>query len=313
MRYLIIIAVFLLVLFCGAGLFILLYATTRRDRDDLFKPSTTAPSARAIYREKVLKGVQWFESQTFETLHIVSSDGLTLEADLLAPPHPVASVVAFHGFRSWPSREFAEVTRILYEKDIAVLYPYQRSHRKSEGRFITFGVKEKYDCASWARLLAEKYPDTPLYLYGQSMGGATVLMAGKTELPKQVVGVVADSAFNRPADVIINLFRNSYHVPAYPLILFVDFWALLLGHYGLFHNRAGNSMRNDLRYLFIHGDMDDLIPYFMGKSNFDACPSPQKAFLTVQGAGHCACCYKESNAYNNALINFILNINQEEN
>lgn len=311
MRIALIIILFLLLLFLGAGLYVVLYATTRRDREELFKSSTVAPSGRLIYKESVQQGVDWFEHQPFDNVSVTSADGLELEAHLISPSEPIAAVVALHGFRSWPSREFAEVAELLYNNGIAVLYPYQRSHRRSEGKYITFGVKEKYDCAKWACWLAEKYPNLPMYLYGQSMGGATVLMAGGIKLPSQVCGIIADSAYDSPAAVIINLLRNSYHIPAYPLIWFVDLWSILLGHYELFGNTTKKGMREDLKYLFIHGEIDDLVPFSMGKANYDACPSKNKEFLSVEGAGHCACCYKESAAYNNALLSFI-NQNKQE-
>ena len=289
-----------------------LYATTRRDRTELFKSSTVAPSGRLIFREQVETGVRWFESQAFETQTIKSSDGLKLEALLLSPSNPVATVVALHGFRSWPSREYAGIAKLLFDNNIAVLYPYQRSHRKSDGKYITFGVKEKYDCAQWAFLMAEKYPDLPMFLFGQSMGGATVLMAGSAELPRQIKGVIADSAYNSPAEVIMSLFRRSYHIPAYPLIWFVDIWTMILGHYELFSNKAHKCMRSDLRYLFIHGDLDDLVPFSMGYRNYEKCPSAQKKFLKVEGSGHCACCYKAQSEYDSAVLNFITDNKQEE-
>lgn len=307
MNYFLLAFIFLFLLFLVAGLYVILYATTRRDRKELFKSSTVAPSGRLIYKDSLIKGVNWFESFPSEKVTITSYDGLSLDACLISPKHPVAAVIALHGFRSWPSREFASVAQLLYENDIAVLYPFQRSHRNSEGKYITFGVKEKIDCAKWANLMAQKYPYLPMYFYGQSMGGATVLMAGQLDLPKQVHGVIADSAYCSPADVIINLLRNSYHIPAYPLIWFVDFWAIVLGGYELFKNTTQKGMRSSFRYLFIHGDIDDLVPYTMGKRNFDLCPSAEKQFLTVKGAGHCACCYKERLEYNKAILDLILN------
>ena len=305
MKYIIISFIFLFFIFCAAGLFVVLYATTRRDRTDLFKPSTVAPSARVQFRNAVEKGVEWFEAQFFEKLTIVSQDGLTLQAELLSPTSPKACMIAMHGFRSWPSREFAAVSKLLYENNIAVLYPYQRAHRLSNGKYITFGVKEKYDCAKWAFLLSTRFPNLPLFLYGQSMGGATVLMTGSIPMPIQLKGVIADSAYDSPSDVMISLFKRTYHVPGYPLILFVDLWTLLLAHYELFRHKASKSMRQDLSYLFIHGDCDELIPIHMGLNNYINCPSLRKTLLTVPGAGHCACCYKQQAEYINTFLRFI--------
>ena len=305
MTYLFVTLIFLFIVFVAAGLFVVQYAMTRRDRTELFKSSTVAPSGRLKFKNSVEQGVFWFEAQPFKTVTLRSHDGLNLSGLLLSPPKPKACMVALHGFRSWPSREFAGVSKLLFDNNIAVLYPYQRSHRLSEGRYITFGVKEKYDCAKWCEFLSGEYPELPLFLYGQSMGGATVLMTGAVKMPEQLKGVIADSAYDCPADIIMDLFRRSYHLPAYPLIWFVDLWTLILCRYGVFKNKASRSMRAGLSYLFIHGDADELVPFHMGKTNFEKCPSQRKTFLTIEGAGHCACCYQQKEEYDSALLNFI--------
>ena len=291
-----------------------LYATTRRDRTELFKSSTVAKSARIGFREEVQAGADWIDNISGETVSVTSFDGLRLSAKLISPASPVAAVVALHGFRSWPSREFAGVGKLLYENKIAVLYPYQRSHRLSEGKFITFGVNEKKDCALWAQELSARFPQLPIYLYGQSMGGTTVLMAGSEELPSNVYGIIADSAYHSPADVIGSLLIRSYHIPQYPLLFFIDFWTVLLGHYELFKNTASKGMRNKYAYLFFHGEKDVLVPYEMGLKNYLLCPSKQKRWLRFSEAGHCACCYTGKEEYQSALLAFINNtINMEEN
>ena len=159
--------------------------TGRRDRTELFRYSSVAPSARIPFRDRVEKGVNWFEDQYRETLEITSDDGLKLKAELLPCENPKGVIVAMHGFRSWPSREFALIAKLLYEQGYTVLYPYQRAHRLSQGDYITFGAKEQYDCQQWAQVLSLRYPELPLFLYGQSMGASTVLLAGALPLPRQ--------------------------------------------------------------------------------------------------------------------------------
>ena len=174
MLYVLIPLVLLLALVLSVSLYAFLRGSTRRDRTELFRASTVAPSGRYKYRDRVQLGVDWYESQPKTELTITSRDGLKLMADLIEAEDPVGLIVAAHGFRSWPAREFALIAKHLHEQGYTVLYPYMRAHRKSEGKYITFGVKERYDIAAWAKLLAEKHPDLPLFLYGQSMGGASV-------------------------------------------------------------------------------------------------------------------------------------------
>lgn len=305
MTYILVVIFFLCFIGLAAALFVVEYAMTRRDRKELFKPSTTAPSGRMPYREKVESGVAWIDNHEKEWISIKSEDGLNLKAFLILPSSPCGCIIAYHGFRSWPEREFAGMAEMLYNSGYAVLYPFQRSHRESEGKYITFGVKEKNDCRLWAELLADKFPFLPLWLYGQSMGGATVLMASGEKLPKSFCGVIADSAYNSPADIIKSILHNSYGIPAYPLIWLVNFWTRLLAGFSLFEISAVKRMRNDISYLFIHGTDDDLVPYEMGFQNYAYCPNPDKKFITVYGSGHCACCYKDESLYKTEFLSFL--------
>lgn len=297
-------ALLLIVLSC-ASLYAFLRGGTRRDRTELFRASTVAPSGRYRFRDQLQLGVDWYESQPKSELTITSRDGLKLVADLIEAEHPIGLVVAVHGFRSWPAREFALIAKHLYEQGYTVLYPYMRAHRKSEGKYITFGVKERYDIAAWAKLLSEKQPDLPLFLYGQSMGGATVIMASGLELPKNVRGVIADSAFFSPKDVIGTALVHSYKVPTFPMLNAMDLWARIIAGYSLTATTCQEALdKTDLPFLFIHGTEDDLVPYAMGMQNYAHCHT-EKEMLTVEGAAHCASYYMDPVRYLSCLDGFL--------
>lgn len=311
MLYVLIALVLLLVLLLCASLYAFLRGGTRRDRTELFRASTVAPSGRYKYRDRVQQGADWYESQPKSELTITSRDGLQLYADLIEAEHPVGLVVAAHGFRSWPAREFALVAKHLYEHGYTVLYPYMRAHRKSEGKYITFGVKERYDIAAWAKLLSEKWPDLPLFLYGQSMGGASVIMASGLELPKNTKGVIADSAFYSPKDVIGTALVHSYKVPTFPMLPLMDLWARIIAGYSLTATTCKEALdKTDLPFLFIHGTEDDLVPYEMGMQNYEHCRT-EKQMLTVEGAAHCASYYVDPVRYISCLDGFLKKYGQK--
>ena len=305
MIYVLIPLILLLVLVLCASLYAFLRGGTRRDRTELFRASTVAPSGRYRFRDRVQSGVDWFESQPKEELHITSRDGLSLVAELIEAENPVGLVVAAHGFRSWPSREFALVAKHLYEQGYTVLYPYMRAHRKSEGKYITFGVKERYDIAAWAWVLSERHPDLPLFLYGQSMGGASVIMASGLDLPDNARGVIADSAFFSPKDVIGTALVQSYKVPTFPMLPAMDLWARIIAGYSLTATTCQEALdKTRLPFLFIHGTADELVPYEMGLQNYTHCHT-DKQMLTVEGAAHCCSYYVDPVRYISYLDGFL--------
>lgn len=302
--FLIALSMLILCLLLGS-LYAFLRGSTRRDRTDLFRSSSVAPSGRFAYKEQLQAGIDWFESQPTQELHIKSLDGLTLAAELMEAENPVGLVVAVHGFRSWPSREFGLIARHLCEQGYTVLYPYMRAHRKSEGKYITFGVKERYDIAAWAQILSDLHPDLPLFLYGQSMGGATVIMAAGLPLPPNTRGVIADSAYFSPADVVGTALKRAYKMPVSPIIDLMSIWAVLLAGYsytGVSCESALNA--TSLPFLFIHGTNDQLVPYEMGRKNYEICHT-EKELFTIPGAAHCAGFYWAREEYLSKLDAFL--------
>ena len=305
MLYVLIPVCLLILLLMCASLYAFKRGSTRRDRTELFRATTVAPSGRYAFRDQMQAGVDWYESHPKTELQIASRDGLSLTAELLEAENPVGLIVAVHGFRSWPAREFAKVAQHLYEEGYTVLYPYMRAHRKSEGKYITFGVKERYDIATWAKLLSDRRPDLPLFLYGQSMGGATVIMASGLDLPKQTRGIIADSAFHSPRDVIATALTNSYKVPVFPMLPAMDLWARIIAGYSLTATTCREALdKTDLPFLFIHGKLDDLVPYDMGYQNYVECHT-EKEMLTIDTAAHCACCYVDPERYFSYLDEFL--------
>lgn len=168
-----------------------------------------------------------------------------------------------------------------------VLLPYQRSHGESQGKYITYGVKERFDCQSWARYAARRFgEDKPLFLMGISMGAATVLMASGLELPGNIRGIVADCGFTTPWDIMAHVARRDYRLPPFPLLYLLDGLAWLRAGFRLKGADTRKALeRNRIPVLFLHGEADSFVPLSMTEENFAACRA-EKRLYTVPGAGH---------------------------
>lgn len=140
----------------------------------------------------------------YEDVFITSFDGLRLHAKFYAASERKAPVqIMFHGYKSSAERDFCGGLREGIDGGFNVLLVDQRAHGESEGKYLTFGVNERFDCLSWASYAAERFGnDVKIYLYGISMGAATVLMASALPLPKSVSGIVADCGYTSPKDII---------------------------------------------------------------------------------------------------------------
>ena len=195
--------------------------------------------------------------------------------------------MAFHGYRSLATIDFALEVEFFHGLGCDVLLPYQRSHGESQGRYITYGVKERFDCRDWARYAARRFgEDKPLFLMGISMGAATVLMASGLELPGNTRGIVADCGFTTPWDIMAHVARRDYRLPPFPLLYLLDGLARLRAGFRLKGADTRKALeRNRIPVLFLHGEEDGFVPLSMTEENFAACRA-EKRLYTVPGAGH---------------------------
>lgn len=221
-----------------------------------------------------------------ENVSITSFDGLKLYGKYyeFAPDAPVE--LMFHGYRGSAEREMAGGMHRAFRLGHSALIVDQRCSGRSEGHVISFGVNEHRDCLAWVDFMLNRFgSDVKIILTGISMGASTVLIASGKELPKNVIGVLADCGFTSARDVICTV-ADSMHLPSGLLYPFVKFGARLFGGFDLEEQSAEESVRNaQIPILFFHGDADDYVPSYMSQFNYDACVSKKKLVM-IPNAGH---------------------------
>jgi pimeloyl-ACP methyl ester carboxylesterase len=109
----------------------------------------------------------------------------------------------FHGYRGNAERDLCGGVQRAFSLGHNVLIVDQRGSCHSDGRIISFGVNEHRDCLAWLDLVIREFgPDVQVILTGISMGATTVLLAAGTELPKNVIGVLADCGYTSAHEII---------------------------------------------------------------------------------------------------------------
>lgn len=122
---------------------------------------------------------------------IVTPDGAFLPLRVWAPAGPArAAVLALHGFND--SRNFmVEPAEAMNAAGIAIYAYDQRGFGAAPHRGVWPGTETLVaDAATAARLVRARYPDLPLILLGESMGGAVALLALASDDPPPVDGAV---------------------------------------------------------------------------------------------------------------------------
>ena len=152
------------------------------------------------YSKYIRHSVAYLEQHNAQEFTITSSDGLKLAGTWLETENAKGTIILAHGYRSCKLIEFSMVLDFYRAYGLNILLPDQRAHGKSEGRVITFGVKECQDMKNWIRWVNAKENNKPVMLSGLSMGASTVLFLADEELPANVKGIIADCGFTSPWD-----------------------------------------------------------------------------------------------------------------
>lgn len=240
-----------------------------------------------VYREQMERGTAWFLSQNVETVCIRSRDHLRLSGRYLPHPESKGTIILVHGYRGRGEFDFSCIFRTYYEMGYSLLVVSQRATGDSEGRYITFGVKERFDIADWAFWLAERNgPEHAIFFDGISMGAATVLLAAGLPLPANVKGILADCGYTSAWEEFRSIIGPLFHLPVYPFLPAANLLARMLGGFSFREASTLDAMAKcRVPVLFLHGEADSLVPCRFSQENFDACRS-EKTLLLVPGAGH---------------------------
>jgi acylglycerol lipase len=150
----------------------------------------------------------------------VTDDGLTLPLRIWRPNDavPKAVILALHGFNDY-SNAFEDAGAYWAKRRIAVYAYDQRGFGAGLNHGLWAGSGPMIDdLVTAARLLRARYPHTPLYLLGDSMGGAVILAAAGSDTPPPADGVIlaAPAVWARetmPLSYRIALWLGSHTIP----------------------------------------------------------------------------------------------------
>ena len=257
------------------------------------------------YTHHIAAANRWLQSHKAQDVYVRSADGLKLHGVWVPAEKPIGTIILAHGYRSTRLLDFGLVLEIYHNLGLNLLMPEQRAHGESEGKWITFGVKESGDILRWLKFHNRKFGHLPVILSGLSMGASTMLFLADEKLPDNVRGTIADCGFTSPKEILSVVFKDTVHIPAGPSLWVCDLCARLFAGFSIYAKDSRKTlMKNRHPILMVHGKADDFVPCYMTEQGYEACSGPKQIML-VEGAEHGISFLVDSQRYKEAVMNFI--------
>ena len=227
----------------------------------------------------------WWDKFTFETLSLISKDGLKLVGHFLGNSTDKLAIIV-HGYGA-DYREMQLYTKYFVEKNYNILAVENRAHGNSEGKMIGMGWLDRLDLIQWINLMLEKNPNYQIVLMGLSMGASTVCMASGEKLSKNVKAIISDCAYVNAFEEFRYVFNHRTHLPAFPLLNIFNMYTKSVYKFDMKKADASVQVKKSKTpILFIHGDKDSFVPTENVHKLYAATPEGLKQIYIAKDAEH---------------------------
>lgn len=269
------------------------------------------------YDPRRITMIERLKSLSGEDYYITSKDGTTLharyiESDALRRGAERKIVICFHGYTSRCIGNNTAIATFFLDNGFDVLLPDLRAHGESGGRYFGFGILDRYDGLEWVNFLCNMHSESvkqgllSIYLYGVSMGGATVCMMSGLEMPNCVKAVISDCAFTSPRRLFKRLLKTKYGLPPALIMPAANLIYRLRAGYGLEDSASDTAAgKSKLPMLFFHGESDGFIPAEMCREIYEACGSDKKEMVLIKSSDHAEAYFADTELYERKIKEFL--------
>ena len=308
MQILVIVLFAFLLLVMVSGGYVFFVACRRMKEHPWLEPDKLKGTGYEKYAQHIQNSDRWLKAHNAQDVYVQSYDGYRLHGLWVAAPKPRGTILLAHGYRSTILVDFGLIYEVYHKLNFNLLIPEQRCHGKSEGKYITFGVKESRDMLEWIKFHNRMFGTLQMIISGLSMGASTMMYLADKPLPDNVKGIIVDCGFTSPAAIVSKVFTSVIHLPAVPAIWAADLYARIFAGFSLYEKDSRKTLANSkLPILMIHGLDDDFVPASMTKEAYEVCSSDKMIFL-VENAGHAVSYLKQPEKYQSYIKLFLSRI-----
>ena len=256
------------------------------------------------YAKYVPQTIKWLEDNGAEDIEITTFDNLKLRGKWIKTENAHSTIILVHGYRGHYVADFGAVYQVYKDLGFNILTFRHRAHGESQGKYITFGTFEHRDLLSLINYHNANLGSYNIFINGISMGASTALYAIDKDLPKNVLGIIADSGFISPYEIVKKVVKDRIKINPTFLMFGVNVYCKLFAKFNLKDCSSLKTLKNPkVPLLMIHGKADDFVPCKMTEEGFNACVG-KKSICLVENAGHGLGYVVDKDKVTNALLNF---------
>lgn len=227
----------------------------------------------------------------YQDLWFEAVDGVRLHGWLVPAEKNSPLILFCHGNAGNVSHRVDNIRR-LHDIGLSVFIFDYRGYGQSSGRITEAGF---YLDTEAAYLKAREHVDragVKLVIFGRSLGGIAAVHLGSQYRSS---GLILESTFTHMA----SMAAVHFPLPVPGKLLQNRLNAL---------DKIGGIQAP---ILFLHGDVDDIVPIELGRELFDAAKAP-KEFITLEGAGHNDTYFVGGQQYFNKIKSFVDSLSGEQ-
>ncbi len=239
-----------------------------------------------------------------EDVFINSFDNLKLHGYILKTENSDKWAITVHGYTN-KAESMSAMAYKYHSLGYNILMPDLRGHGKSEGSYVGMGWHDRLDILKWIDLIIKENKDAKILLHGISMGAGTVMMVSGEELPENVKVIIEDCGYTSAKEQLAYNLKTMFKLPSFPILNFCSLITKIKDNYFLSEASAIKQLQKaKVPILFIHGDKDKFVPFYMLDKLYNACSS-KKDKLIIKDVGHAKSESLKSDLYWNKVEDFI--------
>jgi dipeptidyl aminopeptidase/acylaminoacyl peptidase len=270
--------------------------------------SIVLPKRRSLDESKALETQKddslfaFYDDKLTETIDFKSRYGYNLKLYSFINEKTKKFMVISHG-HTYTHHGALKYARMMCDYGYSVILYDQRFHGNSGGKNSTLGYYEKFDLYDIITWLTDKYGKNVIIgTYGESMGGATVLL--EQAIDNRVKFCISDCAFSDLQRLIQEQIKR-HHLPRF-IYFFVDKFVKIITGISLKDVSPIKAIENSqIPILFIHGKKDGFINYQHSVDMYNSYGKDKAIFLADNGATHAFSYFSDKEDYHKTVGEFL--------